>query len=448
MGIPTASPGGSSSVPPLGSQKPARPSPTLLSFLVIAMCLVTIGGLGYWVVYPQVRAAYHWRKAKKALQNNDLAKAETHLSSCIQEWPTDGEVHFLMARTCRRLSQFDRARDHLQLAAKQHWVVPQIKLENLLIKAQTGYLPETTRQLQEILKEGHQDDTYIFEALIIGCLETNNFFEANRWVTIWMEQHPQDWLARFWLGMVLESAGEYELAVNEYRQALEMNPEGAGLHFQLAEMLARPNPTEEAMQHYEAALAADANNTAALFGLARCQHSFAIKQATRATLDRLIELDPQNVPAYCLYGQIEQEEGQQEKALEWLQKAHAIDPNHLVTNKNLSLVFNRLGRFEEAKVAERRSQELEKQLARLEEINRELLERPKDVNLRSEAGNILYQRGDYDKALRWFVSAFLIDPKDKPTREAMKKCLQRMGNSELVERYKTLFEDESSSSRN
>jgi tetratricopeptide (TPR) repeat protein len=443
MSLPTASPGGSYSVPPLNSQKPAR-SRTLLTLLVIVLCLVVIVSLGYWVVYPQISAAQHWKQAQKALENNDLAKAKRHLESCIQGWPTDGEVHFLMARTCRRLSQFDRARDHLQLAAKQHWVIQQIKLENLLIKAQNVYLPETTKQLQELLKEGHQDDTFIFEALIIGCLETNNFFQANRWVTIWIEQHPDDWLARYWLGMVLESAGEYELAVNEYRQAMEMNPTGAGLHLRLAEMLARPNPTEEAMKHYEAALAADPNNPTALLGLARCQHSLATKQVTRATLDRLIELDPQNVPAYCLYGQVEQEEDQQEKALEWLQKAHALDPNHLVTNKNLSLVLNRLNRFEEAKEAERRSEELEKQLGRLEEINRELLERPQDVGLRSEAGKILYQRGEFDKALRWFVSAFLIDPMDKSTKQAMKKCLERMGNSELVERYKKIFEGESS----
>src|SRR5262245_26899335 len=190
-----ASRAGSSSV---NSQKSTRPSPTLLTLLVIGLCVAVIGGLGYGVIYPQLKAAYHWREARKSIENNDLAKAERHLQSCIEVWPADGEVLFLMARTCRRLSQFDQARDYLQLAAKQHWVGQQIKLENLLIKAQQVYLPETTKQLQEILKEGHQDDTLIFEALIIGCLETNNFFQANRWVTIWMEQHPDDWLARYW----------------------------------------------------------------------------------------------------------------------------------------------------------------------------------------------------------------------------------------------------------
>src|SRR5262249_25527644 len=148
MGLPTASPGGSSSVRPLNFQKPAR-SLTLLTLLVTVLCFVVIGGLGYWVVYPQVSAAHHWKQAKKDLKNNDLASAKRHLEYCSQVWPTDGEVHFLMARTCRRLSQFDRARAHLQLAPKQGWGIQQIKLENLLIKAQKVYFPEKTKQLQE-----------------------------------------------------------------------------------------------------------------------------------------------------------------------------------------------------------------------------------------------------------------------------------------------------------
>ena len=78
MGLPTVSSGGSSSVPPLNSQKPAR-SRTLLTLLVIVLCLVVIVSLGYWVVYPQISAAQHWKQAQKALENNYLAKANRHL---------------------------------------------------------------------------------------------------------------------------------------------------------------------------------------------------------------------------------------------------------------------------------------------------------------------------------------------------------------------------------
>jgi tetratricopeptide (TPR) repeat protein len=397
--------------------------------------------LGHFVVYPHLAAGYHWRQAKKAIENNDLTRAEEQLRSCANVWATDGEVHFLLARTYRRLGKFQPARAHLQLAAKQRWVPEQIKLEYLLMKAQTGFRPEAIQPLQEKLKEGHQDDTYIFEAVIIGCLQANNFLEANRWTTVWLEQHPDDWLARFWLGVVLEEAHEYDLAAQEYQKALELNPNGSQVHLRLAEVLMQPNPTEEALGHYEAALAAEPNHPAALLGLARCQHSLGRNEVAKANLDRLIELDPQNFAAYSLYGQMALEEDKPEQALKWLQKAQAINPSHLLTNKRLALVFHKLRRDEEAREAERRAEELEQLNIRLEEITKELLKQPKDVSLRLEAGDILFKLGHYQKAFPWFVSALLIDPKHPPSKEATKRCLQRMGDKELLERYQPILED-------
>jgi tetratricopeptide (TPR) repeat protein len=435
---------GPSSVPPNTSLKPARKkeAPLLAALLIGALCLLIISSLGYFVFYPQLSASYHWREANKALENNDLAKAEAHLESCARVWASDGEVHFLLARTYRRSGKTDKARAHLQLAAKQRWVPEQIKLEYLLMQAQAGYLTEATNQLQEWLKERLEDDTYIFEALIMGCLQTNNFLEANRWATIWIDQHPDDWLGRFWLGAALQGAGEYDLAKQEYQRALERNPNGSELHLRLAEVLMRPNPTEDAKIHYEAALAADPNNLVALLGLARCQHSLRSNEVARATLDRLIELDPQNFEAYSLHGQIALEEDKPEEALKFFKKAYAINPSHLITSKQLAQTLHRLMRPDEAKEAQRRAEETEQLLIRLDEITKEVLNQPKDITLRYEAGTILLKLGDHQKAVRWFVSALLIDPKHKPTKEAIKKCLRRMGDKELLELYKPVLDDQ------
>jgi tetratricopeptide (TPR) repeat protein len=416
--------------------------PRWLALLVVALCLAVIGGVGYGVVYPQISAGSNWRQAKKALENRDLAKAERHLQSCANVWATDGEVHFLLARTYRRAGNFDKTRLHLQQAAKHHWVPEQIRLENLLMKAQTGRLPESIPQLQEQLKQGHQDDILIFEALIIGSLQINNFPEANRWATIWIEQHPDDWLARFWLGVVLEEAHEYDLSAREYQKALGLNPNGAEVHLRLAEVLMRPNPSDDALSHYQAALAADPDNPFALLGLARCQHSLGNNEAAKAALDQLIERDHQNFGAYSLLGQLALEADDREQALDWLQKAHDINPGHIATNKQLEFVLRKLNRDDEAKEAAQRIQQLERLATRLEEITKAVLDQPKDVTLRQEAGDILFQFGDYQKAFRWFISALLIDPNHRPTRESTKKCLRKMGDEELLERYKAILDEQ------
>jgi tetratricopeptide (TPR) repeat protein len=402
---------------------------------------VIIGAVMILVVYPQIQAKYHWEQAKKLISNNDLTRAENHLDDCLKVWSTDGEVHFLMARTCRRNGDPDRARDNLQKAKRFHWVPAEIKLENLLAKAQIGYKPELAKQLQAILEEGHQDDIFIFEALIIGCIQTKFLTEGYRWASVWIEQHPDDWLGRYWHGAVLEAASQYVLAKEQYLIALELNPSGFGTHVRLAEVLMQEKASHEAIGHYEAALASDPENATALFGLARCQHSLGSNEVTKATLDRLIALNPKHIGAYALYSQLADEEDRLEEALQWLKKARDIDPNDRGTNQRLFDVLRRLNRDQEAKEIQRRTQEQERQFTRLEEITKEILNQPKDILLRNEAGNILLQLGKHDDAFRWFVSAWLLDSRDQTAKDGMQKCVQKTGNKELLERYKFMLSE-------
>ncbi|HEV3256185.1 MAG TPA: tetratricopeptide repeat protein, partial [Gemmataceae bacterium] len=115
--------------------------------LVVLACLLVIGGLGYFVIYPQVNAVYHWRHARKALDAYEFAQARADLQRCLEVWPESGETHFLMARTCRRDGDMEQARAELQQAKRLHWVEEQIRLEYLLQEAQGGAVPQVERAL-------------------------------------------------------------------------------------------------------------------------------------------------------------------------------------------------------------------------------------------------------------------------------------------------------------
>ncbi len=445
MAVSPSSTGGSTSPPPDASPRPKpnrrRYAPPELALPIMGLCLLVIGGVAYWVVYPQIQAEYHWRQAKKAIYNYDLKQAQEHLEECLKVRPTDGEVLFALARTLRRAGKLDEARDYLKKANQHHWVSNQVKLEVLLIKAQTGYLSQLVKQLQEILEEGHLDDRFILEALVIGYFRTNFLTEAHRWATVWIDQHPDDWLARYWHGVVLEAGNQFSLAKDEYEVALELNPDGFELHLRVAEVLMHNKASEETLAHYEAVLKTDSTNPIALHGLARCQHSLRSREVAKATLDRLIETNPKFIGAYTLEAQLAEEEDNVDEALDWLKKAQAIDPNDRQTNQRLIEVLRRLNRDAEAKEVEARTREIEKQLLRLDDIRKEVLSLPKDVALRNEAGNILLQLGKPEDAFWWFISAFFINSKDKPTKDGMRKCLQRMGDKEKTDRYKHLLED-------
>src|SRR5262245_25396390 len=89
--------------------------------LIALVCLGLIGVAAY-VVGVQLWGVYHWRQAKKAIDRVALTEAREHLERCARVWPTSAETEFLLARTCRRVGDFDAARTHLKKADELQWV--------------------------------------------------------------------------------------------------------------------------------------------------------------------------------------------------------------------------------------------------------------------------------------------------------------------------------------
>ncbi len=222
-------------IPGYGRKNRMTPRLAVFSTLV---CLLTIGGVA-WIVYPQAMAASHWRKARRAIDDYDFESARRHLDECLKVWPQSAETQFLMARTCRRDGNLDQARQYLKEAKRLNWVQPQIQLEYLLMQAQAGLVRQVEPKLRQSLIEGKGDETIIFEALVMGCLQDNLLDEAHQWVTDWIKNFPDDWHARFWKGRVLEAGLRYDLAAEEYRQVWEIKPDHAESHLRGGENAAR-----------------------------------------------------------------------------------------------------------------------------------------------------------------------------------------------------------------
>src|SRR5262249_7739340 len=88
---------------------------------------------------------------------------------------------------------------------------------------------------------------------------------------------------------------------------------------------------------------------------------------------------------------------------------------------------------------EQRHREIERDLRRMEELTKEILTRPREVSLRLEAGETLVRLGQNAQALRWFVSALLLDPSDRPTRKALAACVRRLGDPRVADAYQALL---------
>jgi tetratricopeptide (TPR) repeat protein len=408
---------------------------------IVVFCLFTIGGIGFFVVYPQLVGVYHWRQARQALEQNDFPRAHAHLQSCLEIWPSSAETSFLMARTCRRAANFDAARTHLQEAERLGWVPALVELERLLMVAQAGFVQAVEEELRRFLETRPQERKLILEALVVGSLQANFIEDAYRWSSRWAEDYPDDCQAHFMCGRVLESGLRYDLAAEEYQQALERRPDLTVARVGLAEMLVRTGRFAEALPHFQACLQIEPRHAAARLGLARCQRNLSPPEAALATLEPLFADNEGNADAFLLRGQLELARGNAEAALEWLQRAEQMSPQDLETYQALATALRLLSRNEEAQTYEAKRLESERRLRRMEELTKEIIQKPKDVGLRCEAGTTLLRLGKPQEGARWLASALLIDPHHRPTKEALAACLPKLGDAKLVEQYRHLLEE-------
>jgi len=430
-------------VPPAPPAPAARPRwfarrrvRPLVGAAVALVCLLVIGGLGYFIIYPQVNAAYHWRHAQKAIDDYDFAQARADLERCLAAWPDSGETHFVMARTCRRAGDTDEARVHLQEARRLHWVDGQIRLEYLLLQSQTLMTPAAEHALRGYLAEDRPEEPLVLEALTQGCLRGNLLKDAFNWTTVWTKRHPDDWHARLWRGHVFSAAWRYEWAAEEYQKVLDRNADYVPAHLSLANALLSVHRFDEALPHFERFLQAEPGHAYALLGLARCQRAVLPPEAARATLEELCTSHPDFVAGLAFRGKVELESDNPKEALAWFRRAHALDPNDLATNQGLAAALRRLGKEKEARPYERRSEVIDRDQRRLDRLMTEVLTEPKDVALRREIGTTFLDLGQVQEGFNWLISALLTDPNDRATRQALVDCVHRLGNPKLEEQYR------------
>lgn len=410
-----------------------------IKLTITGLCALVLAVAAYRG-YLQVDGYWHWRHAHAALDRLDLQGARHDLELCAAIWPDSGETHFQLARVTRRLGDFDAARADLREAKRLHWVDEQIQLEYLLLEAQTGAIPSVESGLTLLLGNGHPDEPLIFEALIRGCLESRFLSKAGRWGTIWVQRHPDDWQAHWWNGQAQDSLDNAALALQNFKMVVSSAPYFAEGHRAVGNVLFREGRLQEALSEFQQAVKQEPDHAGALLGLAQCQRDLPnMSENAVATLDHALALNPDDVGALLLRGQLELDADRPQAALPYFRKAGDLAPGDRSAAHSLSTVYSRLHDLPAADRYEKRYRELEALYRRLGHVLTETRTDDRNADLRAEAGNIYLQLDQPADALHWLVSALLIDRDNTQGRKGLEQCLRSLGDPKLVEQAKTLL---------
>jgi predicted Zn-dependent protease len=145
-------------------------------------------------------------------------------------------------------------------------------------------------------------------------------------------------------------------------------------------------------------------------------------------LDELLAADPDNAAALAARGRLALEAGREGEAERDLRRAVGLAPDHRLALADLARCERLLGHDAEADALQKRCDELTKDMARLQDIIREVALRPRDASLRHEAAVICLRHGQQAEGLRWLRTALEVDPDYGPARQTLAEARARKGS--------------------
>jgi len=149
----------------------------------------------------------------------------------------------------------------------------------------------------------------------------------------------------------LEKHRDEQAAIRNYREALKLDPQLPGLHFELAEMLnasSLASEQREAETEYKAALAVNQFDERAEFRLGDISSRRGDVQEAYAHYSRAVQLQPNDAEANIGLAKVLMLMNQPDKAEPLLQRAVQLDPTSAAAHFRLSTLYRQAGRTADA----------------------------------------------------------------------------------------------------
>ena len=221
-------------------------------------------------------------------------------------------------------------------------------------------------------------------------------------------------------GVHFAQEGKLSEAIASFRQALQINPELADAHNNLAIALARRRNFDEAAAafrralHFDPASSRTHNNLGSV--LAEQQDFETAIRAYRQAL----QLDPHYLDAYCNLGKAQRKLGRLEEAAQSFRHALAINPKLAGAQRELGIVLAALERRDDAICAFQKAIEFD----------------PEHAESHYHLGCLLKDAGRCEDAIECFESALGIQSDHAEARNCLGICLAQLGEHEkAIEHY-------------
>jgi superkiller protein 3 len=232
-------------------------------------------------------------------------------------------------------------------------------------------------------------------------------------------------------GEQLRRQGNLRGAEEEYRAAVQRNPNLRMPHNRLGDIYKQRGDYEQAARHYEAVSRLDPYDPQGHYNLGVAYHFLNQLQDAAAAYLRALNLNPRDVTSNMNLGLVYLALDQPDDAVKYLQRATELDPKSAVAWSNLGVAMDARGESARAETAYRRSLELDSNATTTLQnlaanllsqekpgeaiaVMEQVVDRADTAGTRKRYADALVAGGRFDEAVRQYDIALKRDPRYYP----------------------------------
>ncbi len=364
---------------------------------------------------------YFVGKAKSWMQKDHIEEATAYAERALKIDSTRIEGMIILARSAWIQEEFSDA---------DQWIVKIQKLDKkakiglfewTLLNTATGEMKDTEPYLKNQLGQDDKKDAIIYEALCMGYLHVYRHGDLESAIKNWKKIDPGQFRIYYYEARLWQRLHRYEEAIIAYHQAMKGNPDYLPYHLGLAYCLLEIKQPQELYDHLTQL--ADSLQQKPMIQLYLARSCLLLNRLQEGH-DRISAITGlETSPLYLLtYGELYSLLQKDDSAMEYFQRLLKLDPSNRDGIFQLIQILNRQNKTEEVKKWDKILESINLNTKRMLEIcNRELPQKPDDLNLQLELADIYWKLGKIDSGLGWALLALKHNPDSQKAIDLVNK---------------------------
>jgi tetratricopeptide (TPR) repeat protein len=312
------------------------------------------------------------------------------------------------------------------------------------MRIQLGEVDEVAPVLLKCVNEDHPESALILETLAGSYMNNLRYRPAIICLNRWIKLDPDAARPYHWRGWIHDRMNYAHEAMEDYKEALERDPDLVAPRLRLAELLIeKSNNPPMAREHLDILAEKHPERADVKARLGQCLVAEGRHDLARTLLEEAVESLPKDPLLLITLARLDLVQQRPERAEEWIRRVLKIDPADHEARYVLFTALQQQNRPRDAAMALADSEKYKALVQKVNDLLKLETDQPSsDPATAAEAGRILLQIEQERLGLYWLAQALKRDPNYQSAHKVLAEHYERKGDHENANLHRRKLRNE------